>query len=554
MKQFTSSGYFPSWIRYIAAVFWIVPTALATPSSLAAGSITAEYGIIERSLSVDSLKIYAEQGKIEPDLRPFVHLLDSTQLEQLRTLLLAKVNLSEVTVSQFLYTQQGEILLRQLGEVIRTDANLSGFYAIRSAIILAAADPDGLTLLNVLRQFPLEDVRVNLNRALQISGNLETLVRQSQSAIALVEQQSKIEVIAQPWSNRESTLNLRSPGTFTWQKFTINVNNSNRNRSFPADIYLPQTQAHVPVASAPVIVISHGLGSDRTTFAYLAEQLASYGFAVAIPEHPGSNAQQIQALVLGEVSQVMEPDEFINRPLDITALLDTLSSLSQSGSRFSGRLDLKQVGVMGQSFGGYTALALAGAQFNIQQLATDCSDQDILNVSLLLECQALALPHPTPNLQDGRVKAVLAVNPIGSNLFRASGYQNISIPVMIISGSNDTVAPSLLEQIRPFTWLETPDKYLVLLRGGTHFSTIDTSHSDGYEFDLPSAIIGPDPAIAYTYLKAMGVAFFETYVANNSSYQPYLSASYVETISQALMPIDLVRSLPSTQLRQATQN
>jgi len=41
-----------------------------------------------------------------------------------------------------------------------------------------------------------------------------------------------------------------------------------------------------------VIVISHGLGSDRTSFEYLATALASY-FA-AVPEHPGSNAQQLR--------------------------------------------------------------------------------------------------------------------------------------------------------------------------------------------------------------------------------------------------------------------
>jgi predicted dienelactone hydrolase len=544
---------FQSWIKR-AATLWIIPFTLTAAPSLAASSITAKYGVIERSISVNSLKAYAEQGRIEPDLRPFIHSLNSNQLEQLRTLLLAKVSLSEVTISQFLYTQQGEMLLRQLGEVIRTDAGLSGFYAIRGAIILAAADPDGLTLLNVVEQFPLEDVRVDLDRALQISATLETLVRQSQSAIALVEQQSTTEAMAQPLGNGQSALNLRSPGTFTWQKLTINVNNPRRDRSFPADIYLPQTQAHAPVQSAPVVIISHGLGSDRTTFAYLAEQLASYGFAVAVPEHPGSDAQQIQALLSGEVSQVVEPTEFINRPLDITALLDMLSSLSQSDPQFSGRLDLTRVGVMGQSFGGYTALALAGAQFNTQQLATDCSNRDTLNVSLLLECQALTLPHPIPNLQDSRVKAILAVNPIGSSLFGSSGYQDISIPTLIISGSNDTVAPALLEQIRPFTWLETPDKYLVLFQGGTHFSTIDTSDSDGDEIDLPPVIVGPDPAIAYTYLKALGVAFFETHVVSNSSYQSYLSASYVETISQTLMPIDLVRSLSSTQLMQATQN
>lgn len=56
-------------------------------------------------------------------------------------------------------------------------------------------------------------------------------------------------------------------------------------RSVPVDFYVPNQQAK-PGAPIPVIVISHGLGSDRTTFAYLAIHLASYGFAVLVPEHP----------------------------------------------------------------------------------------------------------------------------------------------------------------------------------------------------------------------------------------------------------------------------
>ncbi len=61
---------------------------------------------------------------------------------------------------------------------------------------------------------------------------------------------------------------------------------------FLADIYLP-------VAQTPrqIIVISHGLGSDRTSFAYLAEHLASYGFVVAVPEHPGSNSKQHTSII-----------------------------------------------------------------------------------------------------------------------------------------------------------------------------------------------------------------------------------------------------------------
>jgi predicted dienelactone hydrolase len=117
------------------------------------------------------------------------------------------------------------------------------------------------------------------------------------------------------------------------------------------------------LSQSPVIVISHGLGSDRTSFEYLAQHLASYGFAVAVPEHPGSSAEQLRSLLAGRAKTVAEPNEFINRPLDIKYLLNQLARLDASNSSF--QLNLQQVGVIGQSFGGYTALALAVCSLNV---------------------------------------------------------------------------------------------------------------------------------------------------------------------------------------------
>ncbi|NJO52663.1 MAG: hypothetical protein HC840_28325, partial [Leptolyngbyaceae cyanobacterium RM2_2_4] len=308
----------------------------------------------------------------------------------------------------------------------------------------------------------------------------------------------------------------------------------------------------MPVPSVPVIIMSHGLGSDRTTYAYLGEHLASYGFAVAIPEHPGSNADQLRALIEGRASQVTEPAEFINRPLDVTYLLDELERLNQSDFAFQGRLDLRQVGVVGQSFGGYTALALAGAQINFQQLTEDCAaEESTLNLSLLLQCRAEELVLPAADLRDERVAAIMAINPIGSIILGPAGFSEIDIPVMLVSGNADTIAPALLEQIRPFTWLTTPNKYLLMMRGSTHFSTIGTSEIGSEIVTLPPEIIGPSPALARSYINAMSTAFFQLHLAKDTDYLRYLGAAYAERISEPALPIDLVRFLTPAQLAQA---
>ncbi|PSB55111.1 hypothetical protein C7B61_21635 [filamentous cyanobacterium CCP1] len=550
-----------TWLWRLAGI-GIVPLVLSAGSVGAAEYITLTYRGIERSISVESFEIYAQTGEISSDLREVTRFLSQQQLNDLRQILLARADFTPTAVSQFLYTDQGEILLRRLGEMIRTEANLSGFYAIRSALILAAADPeDGLPLVNVLKEFPLNGLRVDLTRSLQILGGLEDLITQTQDALALIQEQAALEAEFGRWIVFDTLPDLRLAGSLSWEVQSIVLTDERRDaldgtvnsRSFPVDVYLPRTKDNEPISAAPVIVISHGLGSDRTTYAYLAQHLVTYGFVVVVPEHPGSNSQQLQALISGRASQVTSPSEFIDRPLDITHVLDELAELAQSDPVFAGRLNVQQVGVIGQSLGGYTALVLAGAQINFAQLEAECTE-NTFNLSLLLQCRALDLPSFLPDLQDERVKAVIAINPIGSSLLGEEDYGAIQTPVMIISGSADTIAPALPEQIRPFTWLQTPDRFLVIFQGGTHFSTIDVPHSNRTPSEivqLPSQIVGPDPALAHTYLRSLSLAFLGTYIAQDSTYQPFLNPAYAQQISEASMPVRLVRSLTSTQLSRA---
>jgi predicted dienelactone hydrolase len=290
-------------------------------------------------------------------------------------------------------------------------------------------------------------------------------------------------------------------------------------------------------------VISHGLGSDRNTFAYLARHLASYGFAVAIPEHLGSSAKQLQLLASGRANEVAEPREFLDRPLDIKFLLDALTQ-----SALANRMNLQQVGLLGQSFGGYTALSLAGAPLTINQVQQSCPPgTSALNLSLLLQCRAAELPDRTYNFTDPRIKAAIAINPITSTLLGPDSLSQIRIPVMIVSGTADTVAPALSEQIRPFTWLNTSDRYLSLIVGGTHFSTLAASAPGTDPIPVPNTLIGPSPEQGQRYLNALSVAFFGNYLTQQPQYRPYLTAAYTQSISQGPLALTLTQSAQLTQ-------
>ncbi|MEH2394321.1 MAG: alpha/beta hydrolase [Nostoc sp.] len=532
----------------------MLPTFGISNSVLAAERIYASYSALELSISVTTLENYAKTGVIDDDLAAYQQYLPLQQLQELRQILLNRVKVSPVVLSQFLYTPQGEFLLHRLAQVIKTKSPQPEpeFHTLRSAVILASAESGGLTLLNVLRKYPTNSINLDVVQTLEIATELEKLVDKTHRAIAAVSQESKIEAasIKQPIFSQLSDLQV--PGKFKSQKYTLKFFDSTRNRPLLTDVYIPNVQN-----PAPIIVISHGLGLDSSNFQYLATHLASYGFAVAVPNHPGSDAKQLHSLLNGRANDVAEPSEFKDRPLDVTYILNQLEKGNQSDSRFKGRLNLQQVGVFGQSLGGYTALALAGAKINFEQLKQDCQPaalQNTWNMSLLLQCRALELninkSAKDYNLRDERVKAAIAVNPITSSIFGKAGLSQIKTPVMIVSSSDDTVAPALSEQILPFSWFTNSQKYLVMLVGGTHFSTIGNGNPANQQVALPADMIG-DASQARRYMNVLSLPFFQTYVSGRSQYTPYLNAAYTQSISSKSLGLSLVQSLSKTELAQA---
>lgn len=542
------------WLNAALSCFITCLPALTANRAVSAERLKLSFGIVERSISVDSLETYAKTGEINDELAAYFKYVPEENRGQLREALLAPIRLGAVEVSQFLYSPIGETLLENLSQIVQSEfrnrgqttrdkyRRSSGFYGTRAALILAADKSENFNIINILRKFPSETISIDLFRSLEIGLRARNIINRTQKTVTLINEKSLKEANNKTVSSNIVSEQLRK-GNFTYIKKSRTLTDVSRIRSFPVDIYLPTT-----TKPRPVIVISHGLGSDRTSFAYLAEFLASHGFVVAVPEHPGSNAQQLDALLGGIANEVTEPREFVDRPLDVKYILDRLEFLSASDSEYRGRFNMEQVGVIGQSFGGYTALALAGAQINFPQLQKDCPvDQNTLNVSLLLQCQALGLPAFDYKLSDPRIKAAVAINPVDSSVYGQEGLSKINIPVMIVAGTADTVAPAYPEQIIPFTWLTNENKYLVLMNGGTHFSTI--AESPDSSIPVPSQVIGPYPNLARDYTNYLALAMFKTHVTKNSSYQRYLNANYINSLGQDDLFLRIVKELKSEELK-----
>ena len=528
-------------------------------AALASERIDVSYLFLERSITVHDLEIYSKEGRITGSLIPYSRYLKKPQLQKLRQRLQARVNLTPLTVSQFLYTPVGEQLLQRVETIVHPKSGQDGFYALRSAFILAASDPEGLTTLSILRHYPSHEIALDLTKGLAIFNKIQNLVKRTHLAVTVIKNRATLNTPLDKISNGRS---LELPGRFSWTKFSwILTDNSpqrleytNSSRQFPVDIYLPQMASPQPL---PIIVISHGLNANRSSFAYLAKHLASHGFVVAVPEHPGSDTKQFLALLKGNIQDTAKPTELLSRQLDVKFLLDELERRSQDNPDFRGRMNFQQVGIIGQSFGGYTALSLAGASINFEQLQQDCGAKlkNTLNISLLLQCRALQLPARNYKLSDSRIKAIMVINPFDSSIFGQTSLSQIKVPIMMVSGSADTIAPALIEQIRPFSWLTVPQKYFVLIEGGTHFSTTDGIAGNGANEKaglLPKTmgVVGPDPALARSYVETLSLAFAKTYVAEQPSFSAYLTPNYLSSISRSPLSLSLTQVIPTTALAQ----
>lgn len=549
------------WVGLQGTGFALLQALLSagTQPVVAAERIIVSYGLLERSIQVQDLELFAKTGILTAQLENYVRLLNLSdqQLQQIQKLLTAPVDdeIDVVAVGQFLYTPQGKLLLKQIAQVIQTPTGQAGFSAIRGALILATAEPEqGLTVLNFLRAFPTESIRVDVGQGLAIAANINQTLIQSSRAIDFI-QATSAEAAAQTPADVLSEIAIAANQLRSERRYAVDVLDVYiPGLAEPVDLYLPRPRLlgdPYPL-KRPLIVISHGLGSDRQTYRYLAEYLTEAGFAVAAIEHTGSNAQQLFSLLDGRTDFITPDEEFVQRPREVSLVLDALEQTARQDPQVIDRLSLERVGIIGQSFGGYTALALAGASLNLENLNQRCQTSTLtVNLSLLLQCQASPLVITDSSLEDSRIQAALVMNPIGSALFGEAGYSEIAVPLLVVAGAADTVAPAFPEQIEPFTWLTTPERYLLLIGRGTHFSVVGSgTGSNSQPIPVPPGVIGPNPEQAQDYMQVMSLIFFKVFLEGQTQYLSLLQPAFVENLGREPLPLSVVESLSPEQLQE----
>jgi predicted dienelactone hydrolase len=515
----------------------------------AAEQISFSYGGLITSVDVGSLAKFAETGEVNQDLKFYFDFIAQDQQKDLRASLTKEIDVSPVMISRFFNTEMGEEMLTRLGKLINIPYANNGKYAIRAALVQAAMEPGGLSLIKVLEKLPT-DIQIDGEKTVALAQQVDKFILATETVVKELRLLTAQEATAAPKINYAELPDLRKSGPYQVEKTVWHLFDASRNRHFYVDVFIPQGEQNGKI---PVIAFSHGLSSQPSDYAVGLQHLASYGYLVVAPQHPGSDNIYLQEMFEGYHRNIFDVNDYIDRPKDISFTLDELERRNQS--EFSGRLDLKNVGMAGHSFGGYTSLAIAGAEIDFDNLQKDCDREfGALDVAIIMECRALELPRETISLRDERVKAVFAANPVNRSIFRRKGLGKIKIPVILGSGSYDPAAPPALEQAASFTWLTMPDKYWLLLEGQAHVNFTKLDPGITQAIDSTTHLILPSQDTIYDYVKGTTVAFFEVYIRQDpqeiDKYRPYLSSAYAEYLSgENKFKLDLVSETSAPQIR-----
>jgi predicted dienelactone hydrolase len=204
-------------------------------------------------------------------------------------------------------------------------------------------------------------------------------------------------------------------------------------------------------ARHPLIVVSHGRGGTFLGHHDTAEALADAGFIVAAINHPGDTA--------ADKSRIAELSVYVSRPADIKRLIDFMLGPSPAAPF----IDPSRIGFFGFSRGGYTGLAVIGANADFASATALCGD------SPMRVCQQIRnreFPGPVPH--DPRIKAAVIADPLAI-FFTAEAVAPITVPVQLWASElgGDGV---FLRDVAPLDGtLSAPHEYHVVRNAG-HFA------------------------------------------------------------------------------------
>lgn len=161
-----------------------IAISLSPKQALSSEQVIFTYGGFTQSVSLDELQDFANTGEISSSLDT---LLDYSNQNPffMRWILRQEFPANNKIVSDLLNTLPGEYVLSQTGNVVGSKAERANVTALRGALIKSASDNNLVSLIELLANYPTEEVYVNGKILAQMRENLNQFVEETSRYIKI---------------------------------------------------------------------------------------------------------------------------------------------------------------------------------------------------------------------------------------------------------------------------------------------------------------------------------------------------------------------------------
>ncbi len=274
------------------------------------------------------------------------------------------------------------------------------------------------------------------------------------------------------------------------------VKDEDRSREIPILVYLPESGD-----AAPVIIHSHGLGGTRETSPFLGKHWAARGYIAVFTQHPGSDDsvwKDVPALRrMNAMKKAGNAQNLTLRAGDIPAVIDQLEAWNADDSHaLHNRMNLKQIGMSGHSFGALTTQYVSG--------------QTVLGQA---------------RYTDERIRAAIPMSPSTPKMGDVNkAFGAVKIPWLCMTGTHD-VAPiggaDMESRLGVYPALPAGNKYELVLNNAEHSVFTETALRGDSK---------PRNPAHHRAIMALSTAFWDSYLRDDSTARAWLESDAARTV------------------------
>ena len=149
-----------------------------TPKVKSAENIKIVYSIFSRTVTVESLKNFANQGKSSNELKRILKATGSSN-EEIRSALNKNFQIPITIASKLVYSEIGNVFLSRLSAIIHppnAKDERTGTLALRSSIVKGIyLGDDKINLIKFFEAYPTKTVILNVNALSKVMNKVESI-------------------------------------------------------------------------------------------------------------------------------------------------------------------------------------------------------------------------------------------------------------------------------------------------------------------------------------------------------------------------------------------